>query len=154
MKVEVGDKEFHEIFKVMENLTSHLIVLSYLQRNNTILDMKQGDLNFLLFSMYLKTADQKYTNAMDPISFREDVTISPNDRQIVLMTSQLYEDTAVAGILQQSNTLTDDGDIASCAALVTLTIGQIEVYSNNFTDSLYSIKRGTQVANFTVLRNR
>ena len=135
----------------MEKLTSLLIGLSFLQRNNTILDMRQGVLNFPFFSMQLKTADHKYTNVMEPICIREDVTIPPNGRHSVLMASQLYENTTVTGILQPSNNLTDDGDIAFCAALVTLTNGQVSVHLNNFTDSPYTLKRGTQVANFTVL---
>ena len=151
LKFEIGDIEFHEIFIVMAKLTSPLIGLSFLQRNNTILDMRQGVLNFPFFSMQLKTADHKYTNVMEPICTREDVTIPPNDRQSVQLASQLYEDTTVTGILQPSNTLTDDGDIAFCAALVTLTNGQVSVHLNNFTDSPYTLKRGTQVANFTVL---
>ena len=151
LKFEVGDIEIHEIFIVMEKLTSPLIGLSFLQRNNTILDMRQGVLNFPFFSMQLKTADHKYTNVMEPICIREEVTIPPNDRHSVLMASQLYEDTTVTGILQPSNTLTDDGDIAFCAALVTLTNDQVSVHLNNFTASPYTLKRGTQVANFTVL---
>ena len=77
LKFEVGDIDFHEIFIVMEKLTSPLIGLSFLQRNNTILDMRQGDLNFPFFSMQLKTADHKYTNVMEPICAREDITIPP-----------------------------------------------------------------------------
>ena len=79
LKFEVGDIDFHEIFIVMEKLTSPLIGLSFLQRNNTILDMRQGVLNFPFFSMQLKTADHKYTNVMEPICIREDVTIPSND---------------------------------------------------------------------------
>ena len=120
LKFEFGDIEFHEIFIVMEKLTSPLIGLSFLQRNNTILDMRQGVLNFPFFSMQLKTADLKYTNVMEPICISEDVTIPPNDRHTVQLASQLYEDTTVTGILQPSNTITDDGDISFCAALVTL----------------------------------
>ena len=67
LKFEVGDIDFHEIFIVMEKLTSPLIGLSFLQRNNTILDMRQGVLNFPFFSMQLKTADHKYTNVIKPI---------------------------------------------------------------------------------------
>ena len=50
------------------------------------------------------------------------------------MTSQLFENTTVTGILQPSNTLTDDGDYAFCAALVTLANGQVEVHQSKFTD--------------------
>ena len=151
LKFEVGDIDFHEIFIVMEKLTSPLIGLSFLQRNNTILDMRQGVLNFPFFSMQLKTADHKYTNVMEPICTREDITIPPNDRHMVSMCSQMYEDTTVTGILQSSNDLAEDGDITFCAALVTLTQGQASIHVNNFTDQPYTLKRGSHIANFSVL---
>ena len=79
LKIEVGDIEFHELFIVMEKLTSPLICLSFLQRNNTILDMRQSVLNFPFFSMQLKTADYKYTNVLEPICIRGEVNIPTND---------------------------------------------------------------------------
>ena len=88
---------------------------------------------------------------MEPICICENVTNPHNDRHLVLLASQLYGDTIVTGIYQPSNTLTADGDIASCAALVTLTNGHVKVHLNIFTDSPYKLKRGTQVANFTVV---
>ena len=151
LKFEVGDIEFHESFIVMEKLTSPLIGLSFLQRNNTILDMRQGVLNFPFFSMQLKTADHKYTNVMEPICTQEDITIPPNDRHLATLTSQMYDDTTVTGILQPSNALNEDGDITFCAALVTLTSGQVEIHLNNFTDHPYTLKRGSHVANFSVM---
>ena len=151
LKFEVGDIEFHETFFVMEKLTSPLIGLSFLKRNNTILDMRQGVLNFPFFSMQLKSADHKYTNVMEPICTQEDITIPPNDRQIVTLASQMYDDTTVTGILQPSNALTEDGDVAFCAALVTLTSGQVEIPLNNITDHPYTLKRGSHIANFSVM---
>ena len=64
MKFEVADMDFHEIFIVMQKITSPLIGLSFLQGSKTILDMKQGVLNFPFLSKQLKTADHKYTNVM------------------------------------------------------------------------------------------
>ena len=101
--------------------------------------------------MQLKTEDHKYTNVMEPICTREDITIPPNDTLLVTLFSQLYVDTAVTGILQPSNTIAEDGDIVFCAALVTLTTGQVEIYLNNFTDHPYTLKRGSHVANFSVM---
>ena len=75
LKFEVGYFEFLEIFIVMDKLTSLSIGLSFLQRNNPILDMRQGVMNFpflSFFSMQLKTADHEYTNVMEPICIRED----------------------------------------------------------------------------------
>ena len=63
--------------------------------------------------MQLKTADHKYSNVMEPISTRADITIPPNDRQMISIKSQMFEDSNVTGIIQLSNALTEDGDIAS-----------------------------------------
>ena len=49
LQIEVGDITFREKFIVMANLTSPLIGLLFLQRNSTILDMRQGIFNFPFF---------------------------------------------------------------------------------------------------------
>ena len=67
------------------------------------------------------------------------------------MYSNIYADTNVTGILQPSNALTGDGDIAFCAALVTLTQCQVSIHVNNFTDQPYTLKRGSDLANFPVM---
>ena len=66
----------------------------------------------------------------------------------------MYYDTTVTGIPQASNALTEDGDIAFCASLVTLTTGQDEIPLNNITDHPYTLKRGSHVANFSVMTPR
>ena len=71
--------------------------------------------------------------------------------QFLQMNSQLHADTSVTGILQHINTLTEEGDLAFCATLVTLTNGQVMMKINNFTDSPYTLKKDSHVANFTVL---
>ena len=60
LKFEVGDIELHESFIVMEKLTGPIIELMFLQRNHTVLDLRQGILNFPYVSMQLKTADHKH----------------------------------------------------------------------------------------------
>ena len=151
LKFEVGDIEFHENFIVMEKLSSPIIGLMFLQRNHTVLDMRQGILNFPYFSMQLKTADHKYSNVLDPILNPEDVTISPNDHVVIPIQSQIYAENAVTGILQPSDLLHEEGDITFCAAIVTLHEGAMRLYVNNFTDQPYKIKKGMHIANFSVM---
>ena len=79
LKFEVGDIEFHELFIVMKKLSSPINGLMFLQRNHTVLDMLQGILNLLYFSMQLKTADHKYSYVMEHLLSPDDVTIRPND---------------------------------------------------------------------------
>ena len=151
LRFEVGDIEFHEIFIVMENLTGPIIGLMFLQRNHTVLDMRQGILNFPFFSMQLKTADHKYSNVLEPILNPAEPTIPPNDRVLIRTNSLLYPENAVTGILQPSDLLQEEGDITFCPALVTLNNGSIAIPVNNFTDHPYKQKKGLHIANFSVM---
>ena len=151
LKFEVGDIEFHEIFMIMENLTGPIIGLMFLQRNHTVLDMRQGILNFPFFSMQLKTADHKYSNVLEPILNPAEITIPPNDRVLIRTNSLLYPENAVTGILQPSDLLHKEGDITFCPALVTLNNGSISIPVNNFTDHPYKLKKGLHIANFSVM---
>ena len=141
IKFEVGDIEFHEIFIVMEHLTGPNIGLMFLQRNHTVLDMRQGILNFPFFLLQLKTADHKSSNVLEPILNRTEITIPPNDRVLIRTISLLYPENAVTGILQPSDLLHEDGDITFCPALVTLNDGNISIPVNNFTDHPYKLKK-------------
>ena len=134
LKFEVGDIEFHEIFLVMEKLTGPIIGLMFVQRNHTVLDMRQGILNFPYFSMQLKTADHKYSNVLEPILNPDDVTIPPNDRTLVEIKSQIYNGNSVTVVLQPSDLLHEEGDITFCAAIVTLIYGTVNVHINNLSD--------------------
>ena len=151
LKFEVGDIEFHEIFIVMEHLTGPIIGLMFLQRNHTVLDMRQGILNFPFFSMQLKTADHKYSNVLEPILNPIEITIPPNDRVLIRTNSLLYPENAVTGILQPSDLLHEEGDITFCPALVTLNDGNISIPVSNFTDHPYKLKKGLHIANFSVM---
>ena len=151
LKFEVGDIEVHEIFIVKEHLTGPIIGLMFLQRNHTVLDMRQGILNFPLFSMQLKTADHKYSNVLEPILNPTETTIPPNDRVLIRTNSLLYPENAVTGILQPSDLLHEEGDITFCPALVTLNDGNIMIPVNNFTDHPYKLKKGLHIANFSVM---
>ena len=151
LKFEVGDIEFHEIFIVMEHLTGPINGLMFLQRNHTVLDMRQGILNFPFFSMQLKTADHKYSNVLEPILNPIEITIPPNDKVLIRTNSLLYPENAVTGILQPSDLLHEEGDITFCPALVTLNDGNILIPVNNFTDHPYKLKKGLHIANFSVM---
>ena len=151
LKFDVDDIDFHEIFIVMENLTGPIIGLRFLQRNYTVLDKRQGFLNFPFFSMQLKTADYRYSRVLEPIFNPTEITILPNDRVLNGTISLHYSENAVTGILQPSDLLHKEGDITFCPALVTLNDGNISIPVNNFTDHPYKLKKGLHAASFSVL---
>ena len=89
----------------MAKLSSSLIGLMFLQRNHTVLDIRQSILNFPFFSMQLKTADPKYSNVMEPILKSGDVMIPPNDHSVITIQSQILAEKAVTGLLPPSDFL-------------------------------------------------
>ena len=133
LKIGRGDIEFHEIIIVMEKLSSPIIDLMFLQRNHTVLDMRQGILNFPYSSMQLKTADHKYANVMEPLISPDDVTIPPNDHTVITIQSQIFAENAVTGILQRSEFLHEEGDVTFCAAIDTLNEKTMGIRVNNYT---------------------
>ena len=151
LKFEAADIEFHEIFIVMDNLTGPIIGLMFLQRNHTVLNMRQKKLNFTYFSMQLKTADHKNSNVMELILNPCDITIPLNDRVTIQTQSQVYSEHNVAGILQSSDTLHEEGDVTFCPGIITMTKGNTKVHIINFTDQPFCIKKGFHIANFSVL---
>ena len=101
--------------------------------------------------MQLKTADHKYSNVLEPILNPDDITIPPNERTLVEIKSQIYNENTVTGVLQPSDLLYEEGDITFCAAIVTLTNGNVNVHINNFTDQPYKLKKGLHIENFSAL---
>ena len=57
----------------------------------------------------------------------------------------------MTGLLQPSDLLHEEGDVTFCAAIVTLHEGTMRIHVNNFTDEPYKLKKGLQIANFSVM---
>ena len=125
----------------MENLAGPIIGLMFLQRNHTVLNMGQGISNIPFFSMQLKTADHRYSNVLEPILNPTEITISPNDRDLLRTNAVLFPENAVTGHLQPSDLLHEENDITFCPALVTLNDGNISIPVKNFTDHPCKLKK-------------
>ena len=118
LQFEVGDITFREKFIVMTNLTSPLIGLLSLQRNSTILDMRQGILHFPFFSMQLKNEDRTYQNVIEPILDAVDTILQPGKRTAFWVKSQIYTENEAKGIIQPSPFLENDEDLLICLAIL------------------------------------
>ena len=151
MQFEVGDITFREKFIVMTNLTSPLIGLLFLQRNSTILGMRQGILNFPFFSMQVKNEDRTYANIIELILNPVETTLQPGKRTKILAKSQIYTDNEATGIIQPSPLLENDEDLLICPAISSTQNNKHMVHISNFLDHPYTLKKGTHCANFSIL---
>ena len=151
LQFEVGDITFREKFIVMTILTSHLIGHLFLQRNSIILDMRQGILNFPFFSMQLKNEDRTYPNVIEPPLNPVETTVQPGKRTTIWVKSQIYTDNEATGIIQPSPLLENDEDLLICPALSSTQNIKHMVQISNFLDHSYTLKKGTHIANFSIL---
>ena len=148
LQFEVGDITFREKFIVLTNLTSPLIGLLFLQRNSTILDMRQGILNFPFFSMQLKNEDRTYPNVLEAILNPVETTLQPGKRTTFWVKSQIYTNNKATRIIQPSPLLENDEDLLICPALSSTQNTKHMVQTSIFLDHPYILKKGTHIANF------
>ena len=149
LQFEVGDITFREKFIVMTNLTSPLIGLLFLQRNSTLLDMRQGILNFLFFSMQLKSEDRTYANVFDPKLNPAESILQPGKRTTICVKSYIYTDNEATGIIKPSPLLENDEDLLISPTLSSTQNNKHMVQISNFLDHPYTLKKGTHIANFS-----
>ena len=113
--------------------------------------MRQGILNFPLFSMQLKNENRTYPNVIEPILSPVDTILQPGKRTTVWVTSQIYTENEAAGIIQPSPLLENDEDLLICPAVSSTQNNKHMVQISNFLDHPYTLKKGTHMANFSIL---
>ena len=151
LQIEVGDITFRKKFIVMTNLTSPLICLLFLQRNSTILDMRQGILNFPFFSMQLKIEDRTYPNVIEPTLNPAETILQPGKKTTIWVKSQIYTDNEATGIIQLSPLLLNDEDLLICPAFLSTQNNKHMVQISIFPDHPYTLEEGTHMGNFSIL---
>ena len=135
----------------MTNLTSPLIGLLFLQRNSTILDLRQRILNFPFFSMQLKNEDRTNPNIIEPILNPAETKLQPGKRTTIWVKSQIYTDTEATRIIQHSPLLENDEDLLICPALSSTQNNKHMVQIISFLDHPYTLNKATNIANFSIL---
>ena len=150
LQFEVGDITFREKITVMTNLTSPLRGLFFLQRNGTILDMSHGISAFPFFSRQLNNEDRKYPNINEPILNLVETILQLRKRTTIWAKSQIFSDSKAIGIIELSPLLENDEDLI-CPALLSTQNNKLIVQISNLLDHPYTIKKGTHIANFSIL---
>ena len=151
LQFEVGDITFRKKFIDMTNLTSLLIGLLFLQRNSTVLDMRQRILNCPFFSMQMKNEDRTFPNISETILNPAETLLQPGKRNTIRVKSQIYTDNEATGMIQLSPLLENDEDLLICPAPSPTQNNKHMVQFSNFLDHLYTLKKGTLIAIFSIL---
>ena len=98
----------------------------------------------------MKNEDQTYPNVIEPILNPVETILQPGKRTTIWVKSQIYTDNEATGIIQPSPLLENDEDLLICPALSS-TQNKHMVQISNFLDHPYTLKKGTHIANFSIL---
>ena len=83
----------------MSNIGNPLFRILLLQRNGTVLDMRQKTLNFPSFSMQLKDAKKSYPNSTETLVNTHDIKLQPGKQSVIWIKTQIYKEHEVTEIL-------------------------------------------------------
>ena len=113
--------------------------------------MRQAVLKFPFFSMQLKNENRTNPNDIEPILNPVKTTLQPRKRTTIWVKSQIYTNNEATRILQPSPLLENDENLLICPALSSTHKNKYMVQISNFLDHPYTLKKGTHIANFSIL---
>ena len=113
--------------------------------------MRQGILDFPFFPMQLKNEDRTYPNVIEPIINPVKNHTATGKGTGIWVKSHIYTDNEAIGIIQPSPLLGNDEDVPICPALSSTQNNKHMVQMSNFPDQPYTLKKGTHIANFSIL---
>ena len=151
LQLDFGEKSFRGKFIVMKKHTSPLVGLLFLQRNNTILRMRQGVLNFSFFSMQLKTEGRTNPNIIEAIIITVETILQKGQRTTFWIKSQIHTNNEATGKFQPSPLLEKDEDLLICPALSTTQINKSKFQINFLLNHPCTFKKGMHIAIFSCL---
>ena len=101
--------------------------------------------------MQLKNDDRTYPNVIEPILNPVDTILQPGKRTTIWVKSQIYTENEATGIIQPSPLLENDEDLFICPAISSTQNNKHMVQISNYLDHPYTLKKGTHMANFSIL---
>ena len=135
----------------MTNLTNPLFGLLFLQRNSTIVHLRQGSFKFPFFSVQQKNENRTFSNVIEPIL--KPIETIPQ-RGIELrdgLNHKFYTKSEATVIIQPSPLLESNEDLFIHPALSRKQNNNHMVQNNSFLDHSYTLRKGTHVAIYLLL---
>ena len=146
LKFDIGDYIFAEHSVVMKNLTGPIIGLHFMKHNSVVIDTTHGLIHFPHLAMQVKSASSQASVKPQPVLIHDSITIP-----------QMTTKTITASEWNTKGTVTPVEKFTEAASLIIshsmsrIIDRKIAVRVTSTTESLYTINKNTQVAEFSVV---
>ena len=151
LKFDIGDHIFAEHFVVMKNLTGPIIGLHFMKHNSVVIDTTHGLIHFPYLTMQVKSASNQASAKPQLVLIHDSITIP----QMTTKTITAFVDQSLEW--NTTDTVTPVEKFTEAASLIishsmsTKIDRKIAVRVTNTTESPYTIKKNTQIAEFSVV---
>ena len=151
MWFEIGDFEFAEHFVVMRNLTGPIIGLHFMRHNSVVLDITHGILHFPHLSMQVKSVDEPKSVRPQAVIIPEDITIPAMVTRNIKAYTNFNSHFRTTGIITPIDQYTENATLLVSHSMSAMTNGEIPIRVTNVGETPYTLKRNTQIAEFSIL---
>ena len=151
LKFVIGDHIFEEHIIVMKNLTGPIIGLHFMRHNSVVIDATHGLIRFPHLTMQVKSASSQMSAKPHSVLIYDSITMP----QITTITITAFVDHLsewnTTGTVTPVEKFTDTASLIISHSISTIIDRKIAVRVTNKTESLYTINKNTQIADFSVV---
>ena len=135
----------------MKKLTGPVIGLHFVRNNSVVIDTTLGLIHFSHLTMQIKTASSETTTKPEPVITDDALTIPPTTTRTITAFVDHPLKWNTTGTVTPLEKFTETASLLVSHSMSTKIDKKIAVRVTNTTESLYLIKKHTQIAEFSVV---
>ena len=151
LKFDIGDNTFAENFVVMRNWTGPIIGLHFMRHNSVVIDTTHGLIHFPHLTMQAKNAVIKASAKPPPVLIQDNTTVPPMKAKTITAFVDHSSKWHTTGTVTSVGKFTKASSLLISHSPSTIIDKKTAVRITNTTESPNSIKKNTQIAEFSVV---
>ena len=151
LKSDIGDKTFAEHFVLMKNLTGPIIGLHSMRHNSVVIDTTHGLIHFPHLTMQAKNPAIEASAKPQPFLVKDNTTVSPMTTKTITGFVDHPWEWHTTGTVTPVGKITEAAKLLKSHSFSTIINKKTAVRIADTMESPYSIKKNTQLAEFSVV---
>ena len=151
LKFDIGDHIFAEHFVVMKNLTGPFIGLHFTKHDSVVIDTTHGLIHFPHLTMQVKSASSQASAKPQPVLLHDSITKPQMTTTTIAAFVNHSSEWNTTGTVTPVEKFTEAASLIISHSMSTIIDSKIAVRVTNTTESLYTINKNTQIAEFSPL---
>ena len=135
----------------MKNLTGPIVGLHFMRHNSVVIDTTHGLIHFPHLTMQVKSASSQASAKPQPVLVHDSITIPQMATKTITAFVDYISEWRTTGTVTPVEKITEAASLIISHSMSLIIDRKIAVRVTNTTDSLYTINKDTQIAEFSVV---